>query len=694
MEPAAVARPVQVLSRVGAHPDERQRLRLGSEVDALAGARQRGHERLVALDEGQPVAVGGHGELGGGLGLHDLARVVAVQAQADERRAQLDLVLHGAARDVDAVARRAELRRLPVAGDTRGLARAVGRHAEDAGLAAGPRREQVRPARLRVHDAPAVRREARLQVQARSLRQQRLLAGGELERTDGSRALVVPGREHHSRAVAREAREQLEAVVGLREPARRSRGQLLEVETPEGRVDDTAAVRRHRGPAQLPHVEAVGSHGRREAHRLPHLARVLDVERDLARGPAGDRDAPELALRPHHELAAVRRPAERRVHAVDRPGFLQVALEAFEDRTLLPGRQVHREERAPAVQAPHERERLAVRRRHRADRAARAGHEGLDRPSLQVQALDRVDLPPRVAVVLVGAAGRGVLGEVEVAGVRREGRLAEVLLPVRLLVECYPLAAAAVVEPDLAGAEAARAGVVLARGDVLAARMPDRVVDEAEVLLRHLRGVLAVRVHRPDVVAAAGVAQVGDPLAVGREARLHLPRDRVREARGFPALDRQRVEVAEQVEDERPTVGAHVDAHPRPAARVDRDRSRFARRRVHVPLFFRLRLVLLFRLCRLRLFRLCRLLSEQRRSRGDDHDCGGKDGSSGSHVTSLFVVRPFVAVRRPLSVVRASPPQAAQHLRCLPWHRQGHSSSVHSVEARPSRPAPPYNPAP
>ena len=321
--------------------------------------------------------------------------------------------------------------------------------------------------------------------------------------------------EHDARAVARDARVELEAVGGPREAAGRARGQLFQVEVSERRVHDAAAVRRDRGPAQLLDVEALGRHGRLKADRLPDLARVLHVERDLLGLAGRDGDAPELALRPRHHLAAVGRPAEARVDALDRPRLLQVALEALPEGPLHAGREVLHEERALAVEPAHERERLAVGRRHRAHRTARAGHERLDPSVLEVEPLDRVDLAARVTVVLVRPTRRGVLREVDVARVGREGRLAEVLLPVRLLVEGDSLAAAPVVEPDLARAEAARAGEVLARGDVLAARVPDGVVDQAEVFLRHLLRVLAVGVHHPHVVAARGVAQVGDALAVG-----------------------------------------------------------------------------------------------------------------------------------------------------------------------------------
>jgi hypothetical protein len=132
---------------------------------------------------------------------------------------------------------------------------------------------------------------------------------------------------------------------------------------------------------------------------------------------------------------------------------------------------------------------------------------------------DLVDLAVAVLVVFKDAAGCGVLRVVQVFAVRRDGRLAQVFLPVGLLVELHALVLGRVgvhgKQPDLARAGAARAGVVLAGQQVLAVRVPDGVVQQPEVFLRDGVGVASVRVHDPQVVAAAGIAQEGDLLAVG-----------------------------------------------------------------------------------------------------------------------------------------------------------------------------------
>src|SRR6185295_90662 len=123
----------------------------------------------------------------------------------------------------------------------------------------------------------------------------------------------------------------------------------------------------------------------------------------------------------------------RGIDAVDRPGLLHVPLEAVEDRPLLARGEVLEEDLALAAHPADEREGLAVRRRSGADRAARAGDEFRGLALLPIEALDDVDLGVGVLVVLEDGAGGCVLAVVEVASVGREGRLARVLLIVRLL---------------------------------------------------------------------------------------------------------------------------------------------------------------------------------------------------------------------------------------------------------------------
>ena len=118
------------------------------------------------------------------------------------------------------------------------------------------------------------------------------------------------------------------------------------------------------------------------------------------------------------------------------------------------------------------------------------------------------------------------------------------------------------VEPDLAGAERALRGEMLARGDILAVRAPGRRVQQAEGLPGDRARARSVGVHHPDIVAAAAVRGEGDQPPVGREARLHVEGEARGDPRRRPARDRHGVDVAEQVEGDRPPVRADVDVHP------------------------------------------------------------------------------------------------------------------------------------
>ena len=159
-------------------------------------------------------------------------------------------------------------------------------------------------------------------------------------------------------------------------------------------------------------------------------------------------------------------------------------------------------------------------------------------------------------------------------------------------VTCRPSPPADVELPDLAGAERALLHEVLARVDRQAVRRPRRAVDEPAVLLRDLRRLAAIGVHHPDVPQAVAIAAERDALAVRTEARLHVERRAARDARGQArsrSLDRHRVEVAEQVEHDRPPVGADVHVHPRAFVGLEVDDLRRSERRGDVPGRFLLR---------------------------------------------------------------------------------------------------------
>src|SRR5690606_28362986 len=158
----------------------------------------------------------------------------------------------------------------------------------------------------------------------------------------------------------------------------------------------------------------------------------------------------------------------------------------------------------------------------RRDRAAGLRDERAFAAGVQVAADDRVDEAVGILVVLERLTGRDVLAVVEIPPVRRERRLAGVLLPAVLLGDLEALGAADVIHPDLAGAAGPLADEVPARVDVLAVRRPGRAVHVPALLARDLTRAGAVRPHHPDVREAVAVAREGNPAAVRAEARLHV----------------------------------------------------------------------------------------------------------------------------------------------------------------------------
>src|SRR5262249_50082782 len=154
----------------------------------------------------------------------------------------------------------------------------------------------------------------------------------------------------------------------------------------------------------------------------------------------------------------------------------------------LAGREVFDEELRLVALAADEGELLAVRRWRGPDRAAGAADDRRDFAVGEVVALDLEEAGVRVLWVLGRCARRGVARVVDAGAVRGEGGLAQFLLQflARALDEEHAVAAADVIEPDLAGAERALGREVLARGDVLAVAAPHGLVQQAECFLAEL----------------------------------------------------------------------------------------------------------------------------------------------------------------------------------------------------------------
>ena len=234
----------------------------------------------------------------------------------------------------------------------------------------------------------------------------------------------------------------------------------------------------------------------------------------------------------------------------------------IEDRPFAAGREVAQVQHGLETDAAHERHGFAVGREARRDGAAARARDDTLAAGREVAPQDAINPGIRVLVVLEELPGREVLAVVEVLAIRRECRLARVLLPAVALGHLQAVGAADVVHPDLAGAQRPLLHEMLARIDVLAVRRPGRTVHQPARLFRDLPGVRAIRIHQPDVEAAIAVADESDLLAVRTEARLHVEGGAACNARRAAAGDRDRVDVAEQVEDHGRPIGRDVDVHP------------------------------------------------------------------------------------------------------------------------------------
>ena len=539
---------------------------------------------VEALGEGEEPAVGAHAELGGVVARVVRALLAAVEADADEQSTVV-LLLRLGDLEVDAIGFRAELRVDPAAGEERGLGGAVDRRLVDAGTRAPRGRDEEAAAGLGEDDGRAVGADGGVAVVALLARERAVVAAVDVDDGDGGELLVVPGGVEESRAVAGVRRGVLEAI-GLRgEATGRAVGKVLHVDVSERVVRDLPAVGPHDDVAEHLDVEGGGRDVDGEADGLGHRARGLHAERDGRELAVRDIDLAEAALRVMHDGAAVGRPGHRGVDAVDGPRLLHVAFEVVDHLPLDAALEVADEQARLEPHAADEGQRRAVGAGRRAACPAGARRHRLGLAGDAIEAADGVDALGAVLVVLEGAAGRRVPRVVEVPPVGAEGRLVDVLLVGGLGGELQAIdAAVGVVEPHLARAQRAAGGEVLAGHDVVArGGQPRRAVEQAERLLGHLLDVGAVELHRPDVVAAAAVGGEGQSRPVGAESRLHVPRGAAGETRRLAARDGQRVEVAQQVEDDGGSVGAHVEREPRAAGDVEGDVPCRTDGRVDVP---------------------------------------------------------------------------------------------------------------
>ena len=227
-------------------------------------------------------------------------------------------------------------------------------------------------------------------------------------------------------------------------------------------------------------------------------------------------------------------------------------------------------------------------------RAAGAGHDRLHLPRLEIIALDREQLVVRILRIFEDRAGRGVAREIDMLATGRIDRFAQFLLMllIGLLDQRHAATARDVIDPDLTRAERTAGGEMLARDDEAAIGAPSRLGKETEILPGHLSLVGAIEVHHPDILAAAAIGGEGDAPAIGRETRLHVEREPLGNAPGRAARNIHGVDITQQIEGDRPAIGADIDIHPGAFGHVDRDLTDGrALGRVDIPLLSRPTLV-------------------------------------------------------------------------------------------------------
>ncbi len=573
-----IGSPVQVAAHVGAQRGHRHRLGVLAQLDAAAGDRQRRHVAVEQFGEGHRLAVRAHRHVIHVLEAEDLARQFAVQAHAHQ------LLLQPAAGEEKHAL--AVGRKLRVGAVFSHLHRIdfPGRDHEHAARAAPQAAGEAAAALARIHHLAAVGRITRTVVEAGFRGERARLAGGQVELADRAHALVRPHGVEQPAAVGAEAGLVFEVHLVRGQAARFAAGQGLGPELADGVEDQGLAVGAGGHVADHLRGEVIAFQRLREPQRRQHRLRDLGGEGDIARLSAAHVHAPELALGPDHHRLRIRRPVEVRIGPEDRPGFLLVVRQAVPDRTHLARGQVQLVQHRLVADALDEGQRAPVRRGLRTHRAAGAGDDGLDLAGLAVEPPDRVDQPVHVAVVVEGAARAHVLGEIHVAAVGRDRRFALVLLVVLALGQLQAGAAAAVVHPQLARAQRAAGSEMFTSDQVLAVRRPVRVVEQAEIFLADRGGAAAVGFHAPEVVAAAAVGGEGDLLAVGREARLHVPGRAAAQAPGLAAACRQQIQVAEHREHDLLAVRAQVQVQPGAFVGAELHAFALGMRAVDVPL--------------------------------------------------------------------------------------------------------------
>jgi hypothetical protein len=437
---------------------------------------------------------------------------------------------------------------------------ALGRHPDEG----GPQRAREEPGRLLQvarrgpgrYEALAIGRPGDVGVERRGAGElHRSRPAGRLRPHDVPAPRVVPG-DPGQRASVRRPGRMVFPHLRRGDPSRRPVREVLHPEAPERRERHAAAVGRDDRVSDL-----LGRDRRGRVHPVvepdlgPDVERHLRLERDPCRRRAVQRHAPDLAAIGRHDGAAVGRERVARQHVHRGPRFLLVPLHGPGQPALVArGQLADPEPGLGLVPGPVDQP-LPVRGHPGPEgRSVPGGDRGVG-AGLAVVHPEAVLGEDRVVRPVAGAAG-----VVHEAAVRRERRT-ERLQGRGLAHELEPAPALHRVEMDFVRA-AQSAGA--AHRDELSVGRPFGRHVQVPVPLGDLGRVLEVERQDPHVVAAAPVGDEGHLLPVRAEARLHVVPHAVGEPSGPAALDRQSVEIAQEIEHDRAPVGAHVERDPGP----------------------------------------------------------------------------------------------------------------------------------
>ena len=347
-----ISRPVQMFASVARDAGDREVAHLRPDRDRLSGVGEGGDPAVPALDEGQPAAVGRDSHLGGHLapGVLTLAAPAAgvglAVSIADRDAAKSAIVPVFGLDEEDTVRVGTEvglLTRRP---------QASGRSTADIEL---PQPRVFRPqgrsdatsTDFAVDHRRTVGRQGGLEIVTGSVGESRGRAALDVDQTDRSEIVVVPGDVDDLATIARERWVELGVTVLMGQTSGRAPAvvrPIAQIELAQSLEDDTLSIGRYLDPAQHSSVERVGCDLDRKAQRFGEVMGLANPERDLGDRAGFNVDALDSTPCPKDDRSRIGRPGHLGIDAVDGPDLLHVAVELGVDPSVLTARQVVNEE--------------------------------------------------------------------------------------------------------------------------------------------------------------------------------------------------------------------------------------------------------------------------------------------------------------------------------------------------------------